>query len=153
MDGLRCEEEYQFRLSAYGDGVVFGAAWSEPSETLLATTGMCVPPVFVQASYSFSVMEDAAVDDEVGTVSATDDSGEPVAYAITAGNGAGRFAIDEESGAITVAAQVRWRLCRLRWPSLAAHQLGRDRAVRTRRQAELPPPVRSLLGTARAHPG
>ena len=39
---------------------------------------------------------------------------------------------------------VRWRLCRLRWPSLAAHQLGRDRAVRTRRQAELPPPVRQL---------
>ena len=91
VDGLRCEEEYQFRLSAYGDGVVFGAAWSEPSETLLATTGMCVPPVFVQASYSFSVMEDAAVDDEVGTVTATDDSGEPVAYAITAGNGAGEI--------------------------------------------------------------
>ena len=38
-----------------------------------------------------------------GDVTATDDSGEPVTYAITAGNEDGRFAIDEDTGAITVA--------------------------------------------------
>ena len=106
VDGLSCERAYQFRVSAYGSGTVYAATWSEPSAVLSASTSACVPPVFGQASYRFSVMEDAAVDAAVGTVSATDNSGEPVSYAITAGNEAGRFAIDEETGAITVAASL-----------------------------------------------
>ena len=41
VDGLQCETEYQFRLSAYGDGTTYAAAWSDPSEALTATTGDC----------------------------------------------------------------------------------------------------------------
>ena len=99
VDGLQCATEYQFPLSAFGDGTTYGAAWSDASESETATTGTCVPPVFSQTSYNFSVMEDAAV----GTVTATDASGEPVTYAITAGNEEEKFAIDAETGAITVA--------------------------------------------------
>lgn len=52
----------------------------------------------------FSIMEDAAVDDPVGMVTATDD--DTVTYAITAGNDDEKFVIDEDSGAITVAASL-----------------------------------------------
>ena len=37
VDGLKCEKKYQFRVSAYGDGTTYAAAWSVPSE-LLATS-------------------------------------------------------------------------------------------------------------------
>ena len=104
VDGLQCEQEHQFRVSAYGSGTVYAAAWGDPSTALTATTGACTPPVFGASSYSFSVMEDAAVDDRVGSVSATDNSGEPVTYAITAGNDGDAFAIDGATGEITVAA-------------------------------------------------
>ena len=58
-----------------------------------------------QGSYAFSVFEDAAIDDAVGTVTAPDeDEGDTVVYAITEGNADGKFAIDSTTGAITVAA-------------------------------------------------
>ena len=101
VDGLLCGRDYQFRLSAYGDGTVYGAAWSDPSPAVTATTGTCVPPVFGQTSYRFQVMEDAVVGDPVDTVMATDDS--DVTYVITEGNDDGYFSIGEETGAITVA--------------------------------------------------
>ena len=102
VNALLCETDYEFRLSAYGDGTTYAGAWSDPSATLTATTGPCVPPVFGRPYYSFPIAADAAVAAAVGTVSATDDSGEPVTYAITAGNDEGEFAIDAESGAITL---------------------------------------------------
>ena len=106
VDGLQCEQEYQFRVSAYGSGTGFAAAWGDPSASLTATTGTCTPPVFDPTSYSFSVLEDAALETVVGSVSATDNSGEPVTYAITDGNTDDRFAIDEDTGTITVAADL-----------------------------------------------
>ena len=54
------------------------------------------------ATGSFSVMAEAPVDTVVGSVSATDAEGDIVTYAITAGNDAGLFALDSETGAITV---------------------------------------------------
>ena len=42
--GLSCESEYRFRVSAYGSGTVYKAAWSEPSEFLSSTGWECVPP-------------------------------------------------------------------------------------------------------------
>ena len=103
VDDLLCDSEYLFRVSAYGSGTVYAADWSPPSEALTASTGTCTPPVFASSSYSFDVMEDAVVDASVGSVSATDDSGEPVTYAITEGNEDGKFTIGEDAGAITVA--------------------------------------------------
>ena len=103
VDALECGTAYAFRLSGYGSGTTYAAAWSEPSETVTASTGACTPPVFGATSYSFSVMGDTAVGAAVGTVTATDDSGEAVTYAITAGNDAGLVAIGEATGAITVA--------------------------------------------------
>ena len=103
VSGLSCRSGYQFRVMAYGDGTTYAAAWSGPSSSLTALTGTCTPPVFDAASYNFDVMEDAAEDAAVGSVSATDDSGAPVAYSITAGDEDGKFTIDEDSGAITVA--------------------------------------------------
>ena len=38
---LGCATAYQFRLSVYGDGTVYGAAWSEPSAAVDVTTTAC----------------------------------------------------------------------------------------------------------------
>ena len=59
-------------------------------------------PAFGSASYSFSVAEDAATGDAVGTVSATDADDDSITYSITAGNGDGKFAIGSSRGAIIV---------------------------------------------------
>ena len=67
------------------------------------TTGNCVPE-FDQDPYVFDVAEDAEVDVEVGTVSATDeDTDDTLTYSIESGNTGNVFAIDDETGAITVA--------------------------------------------------
>lgn len=63
-----------------------------------------LPPEFDYASYDFTISEDAAVATTVGIVSATDPNADTLAYAITAGNGDGKFAINGASGAVKVAA-------------------------------------------------
>ncbi|WP_188584464.1 putative Ig domain-containing protein, partial [Dyadobacter sediminis] len=65
-------------------------------------------PVFANASYSFTHGEDIAVGTGIGQVSATDAAGQTVSYSITAGNQASRFAIDPQSGAITLAAALNY---------------------------------------------
>ena len=104
VDELVCDSEYQFRVSAYGSGTLHAAAWSDESEVEIVETAACnVAPVFDPTSYTFSVREDAEVDDDVGTVTATDeDTDDDLTYSITAGNEDGKFDIDGSSGAITV---------------------------------------------------
>ena len=108
VDGLDCKTEYQFRVSAYGDGTTYPAVWSDPSEELTRTTGSCSPPSFTAAPYSFTIRDDAPIGTVVGTVSATDDSGESVVYRISAYgpglSGFDYFAIDEQTGIITTTA-------------------------------------------------
>ena len=103
LDGLQCETSFDVRVSAYGDGTTYAAAWSEPSELVSASTSACVTPVFDAASYTFSIPHDASVGTVVGTVSATDPDGETLTYSITAGNEDGKFAIGA-GGAVTLAA-------------------------------------------------
>ena len=105
VDGLLCATEYQFRVSAYGSGIVYAAVWSDPSIIVGITTGPCMPPVFDATSYSSSAVVDAALDTVVGTVSAAGSLGadDVVTYDITDGNGDGYFAIADETGEITVA--------------------------------------------------
>ena len=104
VDGLFCEQSYAFRVSAYGSGTTYAAAWSAPSAPLRTGTGACTPPVFGVESYSFAVAEDAAGDAAVGSVVATDPGG--VTYAISDGNTDGAFALDSGTGAITVAGEL-----------------------------------------------
>ena len=114
VEGLTCETKYWYIVSAQGDGTTY-SGWSEPSEVLKATTGSCTPPVFESGSYSFTVADDAPIGTIVGTVQATDNSGQPVVYSITgylvipaADPSAGffgadhSFAIDPNTGVITV---------------------------------------------------
>ncbi len=103
VDGLRCGGEYWFRVSAYGSGTVYAAEWSDWSEFVSETTGVCVSPVFDEESYSFRVSEAAGAGMPVGTVSAADPNDDALTYTITAGNDDDIFAIDEGTGAITVA--------------------------------------------------
>ena len=104
VDGLTCRDDYLFRVSAYGNGAVHAAAWSDPSDSVSVTTGECVPPTFGAASYSFSLAGDADVGSAVGSVSATGSlADDTVTYSITAGDEGGKFAIDESTGRITVA--------------------------------------------------
>ena len=102
--GAACSTEYRFRARAYGDGVTYTEMWGVESNAESVETVTCNPE-FGQDSYTFEVAEDAGVGDVVGTVSATDaDEGDTLTYSITGGNEDGNFAIDEDSGAITVAA-------------------------------------------------
>ena len=102
VDELLCEREYQFRVSAYGSGTTYAVAWSAAWKALSASTSACVTPQFDAASYTLSVVEDAADGAVVGTVTATDPNDYTVSYAITAGNDDGQFAIDRNTGQITV---------------------------------------------------
>ena len=104
VDGLFCEQTYAFRASAYGSGTTYTAAWSAPSAPLRTETGACTPPVFGAESYALTVAEDAAPNGAVGSVVATDPGG--VTYAISDGNTDGAFAIDDATGAITVAGEL-----------------------------------------------
>ena len=106
VDELYCGWHYWFRVSAYGDGTTYAAAWSDPSNDVYSTTGACVYPEFGATSYSFSIMEDAAVDAVVGSVTATDPSGGPITYEMWAGNDDGLFAVGESTGEVTVAADL-----------------------------------------------
>ena len=103
VDSLKCEQGYQFRVSAFGSGTIYAAAWSEPSAPVTASTAACVTPVFDEESYSFSLADDAAIGAAVGTVEATDPNDDTLSYSITAGNGDGKFSIGTSTGAITVA--------------------------------------------------
>ena len=71
VERLACGSDYQFRVSAYGSGTTYAAAWSEAA-AVTGTTTACVSPVFYERSYAFEVSEDADVNAEVGTMSATD---------------------------------------------------------------------------------
>ena len=55
-------------------------------------------PAFGSATYSFSIAEDAASGDAVGSVSATDADSDSLTYTIESGNGDGKFAIDVRHG-------------------------------------------------------
>ena len=103
VDGLTCGSGYDFRVSAYGSGVTYAAAWSAPSAVLSESAAECAPPAFDVPSYTFAIAEDVAVGTVVGTVSATDAGGGAVTYSITGGNEEGAFAIATSTGAITVA--------------------------------------------------
>ena len=54
VDELECDSAYQFKVSAYGSGTTYAAAWSEPSATLVvdfvAETFECVSPEFDEES-------------------------------------------------------------------------------------------------------
>ena len=44
VTGLNCESAHWFRVSAYGSGPTYAAAWSDWSAALMVDTGECVPP-------------------------------------------------------------------------------------------------------------
>ena len=102
VDDLPCGTEHQFQVGAYGDGVARAAAWGPWSTPLAASTAAC-PLAFDEESYSFPVKATATVGTPVGTVSATPTSGGTPSYAIAAGNTGGAFALDGQSGELTVA--------------------------------------------------
>ncbi len=116
VTGLACGTRYRFRVSAYGDGTTDAADWGEASDELTEDTAACnAAPEFGSSSYSFSIAEDAAVGDPVGTVSASDGDNDSLTYTIDSGNGDGKFAISSR-GAVTVAAA-------LDYESAASHAL------------------------------
>ncbi len=100
---LICGTAYEVRVRAFGSGAGYTATWSAPSATLATATSACPPPAFGETAYSFSVAEDSATGAAVGTVSASTTGAGPVAYALTAGNDTGVFALDASRGALTVA--------------------------------------------------
>jgi hypothetical protein len=76
---------------------------SDTGTVTINVTNINQAPVLADAT--FSLPEDAAIGTPVGTLAATDPDrpAQTLTYAITAGNGAGVFAINSASGQITVA--------------------------------------------------
>ena len=103
--GEECGTTYQFRVRVYGNGVTYIEEWgTEYGEDAVTTEACNVSPEFDPTAYTFTIREDVGVDAEVGTVTATDeDTDDELTYSITVGNEDGKFEIDEDSGAITVA--------------------------------------------------
>ena len=107
VNDLNCGTRYLFRVSAYGSGTTYAAAWSEPSEYVTVTSGECVPPTFGAISYSFSVPGDTPTGTVVGVVTASGSgSNDPVTYSIIGGDEDGKFDIHTSSGEITVAGDI-----------------------------------------------
>ena len=102
VERLKCGTEHDFRVSAYGSGTTYAAAWGGWSPVTSAPTTACVTPVFAEKSYSFMVAENSATGTAVGTVSATDPNGDILSYSITGGDPDDAFVIDSATGAITV---------------------------------------------------
>ena len=88
-------------------------------------------PTFGASSYTFPVREDAAVDDPAGTVSATDPNDDAVTYAITVGNGDGKFAIATSSGEITVAGELDYETTPSYTLTVRASDVGGNAATAT----------------------
>ncbi|MDE0472215.1 MAG: cadherin repeat domain-containing protein, partial [Ekhidna sp.] len=55
------------------------------------------------ADQTFSIAEDAAVDAEVGTVTASDADDDELTFSVTSGNTSDAFVVNESSGLLTVA--------------------------------------------------
>ena len=103
MDGLVCQTAYQVRVRTRGSGATYAATWSQPSAAVTTTTGSCPPPMFAEASYSFTVAEDTAVATQVGTVAATVAGALPLTHTLSAGNTEDVWTIDATSGELKVA--------------------------------------------------
>lgn len=82
------------------DGGIDGAPTTDAAQVTITIGAIDNPPVFDQAQYNFVLPENENANTVIGTAAATDD-GASVAYAITAGNDAGYFAIDS-TGAISL---------------------------------------------------
>ena len=103
--GPACGTTYQFRVRSYGDGETYAEDWGAESEEETYDTEACnVAPDFSADTYTFAVDESVLTGILVGTVSATDPDEDTLAYSITTGNEDGKFAIGEDTGAITLAA-------------------------------------------------
>ena len=107
LTGLTCDTDYEARVASYGDGVTYHPDWGTPSGVISLASGVCPDPVIVGEPYAFTVPETAVNGQLVGTVRATDPTpGDVLSYVITGGNGAGKFAMESGTGAITVAGEL-----------------------------------------------
>ena len=102
LAGLTPNQSYEVQVLA--KNVEGGSPWSDAGT---ATTTPNTAPAFVQASYGFTLAENAdgsTTAIALGRVSATDADGHPVEYSIAAGDDAGVFAIvasGTNAGALT----------------------------------------------------
>ena len=101
VDGPMCGTTYRFRVRAYGDGTQYQASWGPESAPEEVTTAECDrAPRFGSTHYSFSIAENAATSTSVGTVTATDEDGDPVTYETANGSPDGKFGIAEMLGVL-----------------------------------------------------
>ena len=82
VDGLTCESEYRFHVSAHSSGSEYAEAWSDEA-WISATTGECITPAFGEESYALEIVGYLGVGAPVGTEAAVDPNGEVVSHRIT----------------------------------------------------------------------
>ncbi len=90
-------------MRAYGDGDTYTEMWGVVSAVESVETATC-DPEFGEAAYAFFILDTAAADSVVRSMSATDpDTGDTVGYSITGGNDDGKFFINSTKGQLSVA--------------------------------------------------
>ena len=102
--GLWRGKTYEFRVRAFGDGATYSdrvGLWSATASTTLPA-GTPQPPEFGAASYSFEITTMAKAGDTAGPFAAINVNGDRVRHEITAGNASGAFAINPDTGELTV---------------------------------------------------
>ena len=105
-DELQCGATYEFQVQTHGDGVAYTDTWGSQSGSVSERVPTCYAPELGSESYTFTLAEDAAVDDVVVTASATDqDIGDTITYEITSGNDDGAFSVGAD-GVVSVASEL-----------------------------------------------
>ena len=105
-DRLYCGRAYEFRVGAFGNGTVYSTAprfWSPTASVTAAACGGHAP-VFYGDPFAFDVSIAAVVGDSLGTVTAIDINADPISYSVSGGSGTGKFAVDQATGEVAVAA-------------------------------------------------
>ena len=147
-DGPTCSTAYRFRVRAYGDGDTYAEVWGPESGADSVTTASCnQPPSFGASTYDLFIRDSAAAGSAVGQVAATDaDTGDALTYAITAGNAAGKFAIDSATGQVSVAGAAAFNLASIPYYTLTVETSDGNGGTATAR-------VRVSLTIAACHNG
>ena len=106
---LWCDRVYEFRAGAHGDGTTYNTRVGRWSPVATATTSTCTAqaPKFFNEPFAYDVSIGAVAGVPTGSPDAIDLNGDTIAYSITAGNEASKFAINAATGAITVRDRLR----------------------------------------------
>ena len=102
--GIACDIQYQTRVSAYGNGKDYRSEWGSATTPVKSRTGICTNLVITGKPYHFTLLNHRPEGYFLTRITVNSSSrARELKYEITGGNEDEIFAIDEFTGDITVA--------------------------------------------------